>query len=324
MRVLDIINESVVKARLGRKNEVENELFDSAKDSLNRIYAKLYNNFPWDNLKLFDVKVTNSDGTVVLPQNVDIIRAFRIGTDVLRPAHEIRVNEFVPDLLENGDGTPSGYMYLPDQPVATQPLVASLIDFVSSSALDTGANFPIHIEGIVSALDDEEEVNLNGTTPVPTTKSFTSIRKIVKPLTTGRITVADATPLNIGTIPPWDSDAQYKRVQLVPTPDVSKDITIQCTRRFERLVSNNDSSIIPELDGVMVDLLVAELLEAEEQEDRAIYYRNKGSSTLKILERKDFDNQQRDWFSAPEMGMFGDLGADMDFRHRDTSVTGIH
>lgn len=326
MRVREIINEAVVKARLSRKDEIENELFQSALDSLNRVYEKVYNIYPWDNIKLFDVSVTQAanTGTVVLPSNVDLIRAFRIGVDVLKPAHEIRVNEFVPDLIENGDGTPVGYMYLPDSPVATQPASASLITLVSTSAADTGTNFPIHIEGTVSGEDDEEELDLSGTTPVTTTKSFTDIRKIVKPLTTGRITISDAVPATLGTIAPWDLEGQNKQVQLVPTPDSEKIITLQCTRRFERLVSDNDASVIPEADGALIDLLIAELLEAEEQEDRAQYYRAKATETLDLLSTKDLQNQARDFFAAPEQGMFGDLGADMDFRIRDTSVTGIH
>ena len=326
MRVIEIIEEAVVKARMGRKGQVESELFSTALDSLNRVYEKIYSIYPWDNVKLFDVTVSQAanTGEVVLPSNVDIIRAFRIGVDVLKPAHEIRVNEFAPDLLVNGDGTPAGYMYLPDAPVAAQPVAASLITLVSSSTADAGTTFPVHIEGVVSAVDDEEEIDLNGTTNVTTTKSFTSIRKIVKPLTTGRITVSDAVPATLGTIAPWDLQGEYKRVQLVPAPDEAKTITIQCTRRFERLVSNNDASVIPEADGVLVDLVVAELLEAEEQEERAQYYRNKANETLEILRVKDLENQSQDFYAAPEHGMFGDLGSGDDFRTHDTSVTGIH
>ena len=151
-------------------------------------------------------------------------------------------------------------MYLPDAPVNAQPTVASLITLVSTSTLDAGTSFPIHLEGTVAAVDDEEEIDLNGTTNVTTTKSFTDIRKIVKPSTTGRITVSDAVPATLGTIAPWDLEGQYKRVQLVPAPDAEKTITIQCTRRFERLVSDNDASVIPEADGALIDLLVAQVL----------------------------------------------------------------
>jgi hypothetical protein len=321
MNVKEIIEQAVVLAGLGRKNEIKDELWTLAKDRLNSIYETSYNLFPWDNIKVFNLSVTITDGIVVLPQYVDIIRGARINNRVLFPHHEILINNWAPALFADS-GAAHNYVYLPNHPVQVQPAAASAITLVSSSVADAGSAFPVHIEGTVAGVDDEEEINLNGIIPVVTTKAFADIRAIVKPLTTGRITVS-AGINTLGTIAPWDTWGNYKRIQLVPLEDVETTVTLQCTRRFERLVSDNDGLIIPEIDGAIIDMLVGELYEAEKDLQRAQHFRIKGEGLLMVLAKKINENQDRDWRAVPN-GMFGDLGEYDHFRHDDISITGIN
>lgn len=321
MRAIDIITQAVVKARIARKGKIAPELKESALDALNRVYERAFNLFPWDNIKIFSIDATTTDGIITLPQTVDIIRAARIDNRPLDPVNEIRVANWIPSRITEV-GTPRAYMYLPDSPVQDQPAAATTVRLVSSNAADTSI---VHIEGLVGGLEDEEEITLDGTTPVNGIKSFTELRKITKDKTIGRITVKDSGDVELGTVPPWEHNSRYKRVQLVPIVDSSTTATFECLRRFEALVSDNDSTLIPKGDPALVNLLVSELLEDEEEEDRAAVYRQKGDADLQILSRQETEIQDKDFDVAPEMGLFGDLGDEFgDERFvRDISETGI-
>jgi len=310
----------VRKTNLGRKGEVDNEIFEMAKDFLNRQYENLYNSHDWDNIKTFSLEITTTTGNVILPNTVDIIRAARLVdvTSPLQPVDEVWLNDHAPRSFTEV-GRPRLFMTLPDSPVSVQPAAVTTIEFVSSSTADAGTSFPIRIEGTVNSLDDAEEVDLNGTTPVATTKTFTAISQITKPVTTGRITVTDVTAATkLGDIATQDTTGRYKQIKLIPPPDASVDVVFELFRRFEPLISDNDATILPQLNMVLTDLLTAELFEFDENEQRASYYRDKANAEFTLIISKETELQKQDNRISPTYGMFNDLGDEDDnFRHFD-------
>ncbi len=324
MLTRELIESAVLKARLARKGEVRGELYDFALDALNRNYKVTYDRFPWDNIKIFNLTKTVTTADVILPEFVEIVRAVRIDLRPLFPLNELIVNNFAPELFTEA-GTPQTFDYRPDSPLLIPPAAATTLRVFSSDVADTLASaLVVRIEGTVGSEDDFEELTLNGTTAVVSTKSFTAVRSIFKPDTDGRITIDDGV-LVLGTIAPWHNHAHYKTIALQPPPDVSTTVTLQCTRRFQKLISDNDGTIIPDADSALIDDLTAELLESEKEEKRAIYYRNKADLKLAILAKRDLEHQSKDIVINPENGMFGELGDEQDgFRDFDISATGFN
>jgi hypothetical protein len=101
--------------------------------------------------------------------------------------------------------------------VQTQISTAETLSLVSSDASDTAQ---VLIRGEVSGYDDYEEVTMNGTTAVTTTKTFSSIAYVIKSAkTNGRITVSGVTSgTTFAIIPAEHLSAQYKRLILSAKP----------------------------------------------------------------------------------------------------------
>lgn len=323
MRVIELIEHAVITSGMGRQGAVTNKLFDYALQELNRIYYHIYNVFPWDNIKIFNLEVTNTDGTVVLPQFVEYVRAVRIDNQPLVPVDEIRVSNWAPSTFDD-TGDVVNFSYLSRSPVAAQPVAASLITIISTSAADTSALGKVRIEGTVGGVDDEEELALNGTSLVTGAKSFTNIREITKPKTTGRITIADTVPTTLGTIAPWDQQGHNKRIELLPNPDETVTVSLMCTRKFQNLVSDDDSIVIPEAESGILDMLIGALFGLQGDLQKQIKYQQQGLSNIEVGAFQEREINDKDHRSLPAEGLFGDLGTGVDDVHvRDTSITGI-
>lgn len=305
MRVIDIINQAVEESGIGRRGEIKSKTKDLVLDKLNTIYESIYTVHPWREAKIFNLSVTTTDGIVTLPYYVDTIRAARTGSNLpLVPINEVKLNLVAPESFDN-TGSPSRFMHLSKSPVETQPSSASAITIASSSASDsTGI---VRFEGFVSDVLDREEVSLNGTSDVTTTKVFTSITEITKPLTTGRITVKEGST-TIGTIHPDDYSPRYQRIQLVPKVDSSTNVVFQCDRKFERFVSDNDSPVMEGVGSALFALLTADCYLYIKDIEMSSQWQKIGEDRLKILLERQDKIDESDRVVVPMMGMFGDLG----------------
>lgn len=121
------------------------------------------------------------------------------------------------------DTTGTSYRYLIwEDTVKTQPSSASQLTIISSSASDTTQN--ILIRGIDSnGMEITERKQLNGTTNVTTTNSFSRIKGISKDAeTTGYVTVSAGSD-TIAKLAPTVLEARYKKIKLhfVPTSTIT-------------------------------------------------------------------------------------------------------
>jgi hypothetical protein len=90
---------------------------------------------------------------------------------------------------------------------------------VSSSASDTSQT--VTIRGVVSGEIDVEEVSINGTSAVSTTKSFSSILSVSKSaVAAGRVTLTSngGVVTNV-VLAPQEKTTRLRKIRFLPTPD---------------------------------------------------------------------------------------------------------
>lgn len=135
------------------------------------------------------------------------------------PKTEEEFDTLIPNPIATGQ--PDMYILFDNRGVEAQPTSASTITVVSSSNTDiTGKVF---IRGIVNGQEDLEDVTLNGTTSVTTTKSFSEVYAISKDIiTTGRITITSnggaVTLLTLGRL---ETTIRLKRIRFYPKPNAA-------------------------------------------------------------------------------------------------------
>lgn len=126
--------------------------------------------------------------------------------------------------------------------VLKQPIAASVVTVSSSSSADTSQT--VTIFGLVSGYPDQETLNLNGTSSVAGSKSFTNIDRVVKNAsTTGRITATtNSAAVTIAVIPTGDGTAgiSYKTIRLWPLPSVVAPVNVWYYKQPWRLVNDQD------------------------------------------------------------------------------------
>jgi len=131
-------------------------------------------------------------------------------------------------------------------PVQNQPTSASVLTFVSDSVSD---NQLIRIQGRDSSdVFIQETVTLNGTSSVPSTKSFAKVMSLSKSAATvGAVTCTS----NAGVVTNVEISASSRSishpiVKLFSIPDSVKTITYDFTMKMQNIVNDNDISLLPE------------------------------------------------------------------------------
>lgn len=330
MRTVEIIEHAAAMAGAARPGEVTNTAKDIWRTELNRVYKEVYDLYPWDEKRFFNFTATTTDGTVVLDQTVDTIRAVRIGNQPLASVEVERVSNISPGNLDDAGvaGNAGNFIYLSPIPVLTQPSAATVIKIVSTDAADTSAaSGNVRLEGTVAGVADEEEIAFNaadGTIEQTGSKSFTELTQITKQQTTGRIAIRDSASVELGTIAPWDQMGRYKRIRLVPPVDVLTTVTLQATRAFEALVSDDDSILIPTVEGAITSLLISSIFRSSGDFASAREWQRDAAEKIQIAQNNELEQNARTFQSTPAFGLFGHLGSDSMIGHvGDTSITGI-
>lgn len=160
------------------------------------------------------------------------------------------------------EGTPTEYFAWAEDMVLRQPNSASVVNIVSSSASDTTGQ--VTIFGTVSSYPDQETLNLNGTTTVAGSKSFSKIERIVKDASTvGRITATtNSGNVTIAVLPTGDTTAgiTYKKVRLWPVPNNVFPMNIWYYKMPWRMVNDDDvHELGQEFDEALINLTVSKL-----------------------------------------------------------------
>ncbi len=307
MTTLDMINNIVESTGIGSRTKIKASIKALVLDFLNIQYEEIYRVYRWPNIKVFNHSVTTTDGICVLPNYLDAIQAARIGNNPIKPVSELFRWDFNPAGFDTA-GSATNYMTLAPVPLLADAAADGVLVFKSDSATDaTASALTVRIEGLVSGVRVSEENDLNGTADVTTTASFDagSIISITKPRTTGRITVeaADAST-ELGTAAPDATHFEYKRIQLAAIVDTSTVVKFLCTRRFEPLVSDNDSLLIPIATNALLAFTKAEVFNWLGDDAAESKVRAKGSSSLEVALNYIKEVNDTDQSVAPQLGGF--------------------
>ena len=217
----------------------------------------------------------------------DIGNIYQILSSVA-PYHIHSISEQTFDTVEPNrtrTGNPGTATLFEMKGVAIQPSSASVITVASSSASDTAEK--VVIRGLVSSEDDFEELSLNGTTTVNSSKSFSRIDSVTKSaVTVGRITItsnsASVTNAVMGRL---EQTVRFKRLRLYPEPAATITITIKHFKRSVILTDRyHDTEIPRDWDYVVDALAVAFALQAKGQ-DQINETTSHTGLAIKILEQ---------------------------------------
>lgn len=215
--------------------------------------------------------------------------------------------QYVPDQEFIGSGVqnteesvPVAYRMWGEDMVIGQPLQASVVTIVSSSASDTTGS--VTVFGTVSGYPDYETINLNGTTSAAGSKSFTSIERIVKSGSTiGRVTVTTNSGNNtVAVLPVGDTTGGilYKKVQLFPLPNEVMPINVQYYKDPYRLVNDEDIHELGQEFDEAIILLATSKMKYENNQTEGDKFYALYQDEIRSLRRTNAD--KIDWF--PKQG----------------------
>lgn len=168
--------------------------------------------------------------------------------------------------------------------VETQPTSASTISVVSSSTQDTTQ--AVLIKGLVNGQVDYEQVTLNGTTAVPTSKSFSAIYAVSKSAeTAGRVTLtSNSGGVTNVVMAVQEKVVRLRKIRLYPIPSSVLTITVknfglppELTHAYE------DTEIHPRWDYVVDQFAFALAIQAKGKEQLEEFITQMGVG-VKMLE----------------------------------------
>jgi hypothetical protein len=160
----------------------------------------------------------------------------------------------------NDAGHPKHFAFWGRQFVTAQPSSVSTLSLVSSSASDTGANYHVLVKGVTSAgILDDEEVELTGTSPVATTKSFETIIGITKSRAfNGRLTItSNSGAVTVLTLEDDEMGRAHQTIYLIESPTEADVLEYRFFRHPLALINDYD---VPEIPYPHTDVLVYETL----------------------------------------------------------------
>lgn len=192
----------------------------------------------------------------------------------------------------NQTGNISKYAVMGIHEVSAQPLAASVISIVSSSASDTSQT--VKLAGYnANQVYIEETLTLNGTIAVTGTTSFTELIEVRKSAdTVGIITVSDDDPVVLTRIPFNEHRMQYMKLRVFPIPDSIDTIHIYSYRKPLIMEDAQDTPDIPE---EWVELLLKIALEfgAYDNQDFDLYFKLRDENELGLMKLKTQQGNRR-------------------------------
>lgn len=316
MTAQEMIYQALAKVGMTEYGTVPTKLYDRTFATLNRVYSDVWRAYPFRDEKLLSATVTTANQDVILPKEVEVIRAARTVNDPLTPLNEIVISNYSPtSFFETGQAY--RYMMMPDSPLLIPLSSASKINVASSSAADTATKVTIWGKDSTSGIDVTEQLTLNGTSTVTSANTYSSIISVTKEPTVGNVTIKQGSTVQ-GYMMAWEDRSLYRRIRLLPSPTAAATYYFECVRRFMPLVFDEEAVLIQKAESVIFDLLVAELFEMNDMYERGSNERNKATGRLQGMIDREEGQEQVDMRSFPVEGMFGDSMV-----AADTSKTGL-
>jgi len=313
MRAVDLVRLAVSRVGLADPDAIPDRLYAFAFDALNDEYRRVWDAFPFRDQRLCSVAVSTAAAELVLPPEIDAVRAMRTTGFRLSPTDVVVLSDWVPgSTLETG--TPYAWYPLADVAVTAQPSAAAVVTVTSASADDEGVTIRIHgededgiecYEDIVLAKPEGWEsgdpVTADGTT------TFSEILQITKAVTEAAVVIA-VSAVELARIPAWENESRYRRLRLQPAPDSTVSLLIEATRRFPRLVSDNDTILLAKAEPVVLDRLTAALYDFNEQPDRAAALRQSALDAMQVAIRHESSIEETLQASYPAFSMYEPYG----------------
>jgi len=230
-----------------------------AKNAIVRVYQRVLDVTNQNQAaREFSLTTNTSFSKYGLPLYVDEIKKITEST-LQRSLVEMTHGEYKDRLPGNTDtGNPEFYYPFGDFGVQLQPSADGLISVVSDSALDTTTTY-ITITGYDSNnIWISETLTMNGTTAVPSTKSFTTIERVVKSEDdgtswVGNVNVTDAAANVLARIPSIVESPTYRWIEFYFKPGTALTYNISCNAFKPALLNDTDW---PEINEKYHDLLL--------------------------------------------------------------------
>ena len=240
------------KAFLAMKNSIGAEVQDTTAAFatiigrfINRRYFQILRAVNWKNLN-DDYSFATVDGTqnYALPEDFGKEIACHDVTNSLQLAHydlDELYRLYGNDLTT--EGSVERYVIYEDA-VKAQPSAASVLALVSDSASDTAVT--VLIRGVADGAEDYETVTLTGTTPVSTTKSYTTVKAVSKSTeSVGKVTItSNAGAVTLAIISREYLKTRYKMIKLHYVPTGVATINIPYIIKPLPLSQNYDYAVI--------------------------------------------------------------------------------
>jgi hypothetical protein len=230
-----------------------------AKNAVVRVYQRILDVTNQNQAaREFTLTTNTSFSQYGLPLYVDTIKKV-IEPTGQREIVEMTHGEYKNRLPGNVDtGDPEFYYAFGDYGVQLQPSASGTVGFTSDSALDTTTTY-VTVSGYdANGVLDRETVTMTGTVKASTTKSFTTIERVVKSEDDGtswigNLTVTDAASNVLARIPSFVESPTYRWIEFYFKPGSVLTYTISCNAFKPALVDDTDW---PEIDEKYHDLLL--------------------------------------------------------------------
>lgn len=284
-------------------SRVPSDIKAFALSALNRVYEWVWRQYPHRDARIINMAVTIEEAEVVLPDEVEAIRSLRISNQALFPLNEMVIADLGGFDQLGESAVPAHYVSLSNAPVRVQPSAAGAV------LLDCNSDCTVHIRGKdANGVHVAEDVSVSSGVQASSANQYSEIISISKGKTGTRLTVTVG-EVEIASIAPWAERGEFRRIRIVPEPSATVTAYIDALRRFEKIVSYNDTVLLPRCENAIYCYLMAELYEFDEQAEKASSERSKAGEELVIALKFDEGIDRADFRTYPAEGMFGGCGA---------------
>lgn len=268
-----------VCARVGAW-ELDNVIL--VKDLVKRNYQAVYDRELWRESLV--VATVESDGEeVVLPEYIDRVVAVRADANLgeLIPVDTGLLFGIAPNIFEQSTGTQVAYSTLAPVGVKVLPPGNERLSLVSTIGSDKGAVF---IRGESAGAEVTEEVTMAGTTPVQTVFTYDTPLTIAKGATVGTVIMTGATStVELQRLLPNETERKHIRLWLHPQNAAGTACLILGKRRIQPLQSDEDTPMLRDIQGVIIEMTVADMLTRAGNAKGATEARAKAKDALQSL-----------------------------------------
>jgi len=308
-----------------------NDILPKIKVWINERYDRLIKSKPWpERVKKTDLTIVASTVGYGLNRDIDIagiIAVFDVTNGL--PIKRIRVGEHIrshasaldqTDNVQTGDPT----RFYPVGKYTVKAAIGTTAEKANCASLSASDVSPlvVHIKGLVSSVEMEEDVVLTGATAVDSTNTWDASQKLevsigtndgTIPQLNGTVTVKGTTSGTVFTkISEFELVTEFDWIEVSPTPNSSGTMptwNIWHRRKYQPLVNNND---IPMFDctEALVQGAYSDALREDGQENESNYADQKYAGLVEELwansqnpdEIEQFIPQKRDAMLIDDFG----------------------